>query len=191
VIQLCQKQKHLNTGLLSQPRSTLQFPHTNLSASIARTTSLARRRMSGRTIQQILVKAILLNYIQDDKAMQPPPPFGGYGNQNAATRSKYSPVDRVNTRNTLVYYVRMVQRKRPSIYLSNALSVLLLLESHWYNMGHKLGFLPDARGRINKFGVFCQNSSKFNGFGSVWIQKSPNTVHKFKKSKNKKIRKNM
>jgi hypothetical protein len=29
--------------------------------------------------------------------------LGGYGNQNAATRSKNPPVDRVNTRNTLVY----------------------------------------------------------------------------------------
>jgi hypothetical protein len=29
--------------------------------------------------------------------------LGGYGNQNAATRSKNPPVDRVNTRNALVY----------------------------------------------------------------------------------------
>jgi hypothetical protein len=42
---------------------------------------------------------------------------------------------------------------------------------------------------VNKFGAFCQNSSKFNGFGPAQIQKSPNLLFiNSKNSKNKKIR---
>jgi hypothetical protein len=37
--------------------------------------------------------------------------------------------------------------------------------------------------RVNKFGAFYRNSLKFDGFSPVRIQKSPNTVHKFKKIK--------
>jgi hypothetical protein len=42
-----------------------------------------------------------------------------------------------------------------------------------------------VKGRVNKFGAFCRNSPKFDGFGPVRIQKSPNIVHCFKISEKK------
>jgi hypothetical protein len=47
---------------------------------------------------------------------------------------------------------------------------------YWLAAWLRLARHPTQWYRVNKFGAFCRNSSKFDGFGPARIQKSPNLL---------------